>query len=225
MVLPGLHPVQILFNKTKFVTPYMVSFLDCHSIEKDLPQPKDLSYPARSLLASLNSLHYDGEIPFEDVWSLATLRNIVLSDRDNMEEDLGKDLSETFYWKLHEMDANTFLDYIFGHPPTRKDLLTHIEIMLENENESSDIGQEHPLAMLMNGLFTSPGNVKCLADEDWQLLAQAVGLSPEASHDKITRLLIDNQNQAANEIITKGYDETVRGISMTSSIIDIKYTC
>ena len=220
MTIPKHHPVQILFDKTKYVTTYMTTFLDCHHINEALPEPKDLSYPARSLWSTLQNIHYSGEMPFGEIWSLETLRIIVLSDRENIEEELEENNGDLVNVTIQQMDGDEFLDYYFDHSPTREDLLNYIATMLEVELETGDVGQEQPLMELMNGLFSfgQHGNIQYLADEDWQLLAQAVGLPENAEHDKITTLLQAEQKHSAVELLTKGYDEVVRGVSIVGMI-------
>ena len=209
---PNLHPIQILFDKTKFITTYMTSLLDCHRIEEALPEPKDLSYPARSLWFILQNIHSD-KLSFGDVWNLETLRNIVLSDRDRVEEEIADDLDELVMITVNQMSDSEFLEYYFDHVPTREDLIDYI-----TKVEYDDINQEQSLLALMNGLFIFY-NLDHLANEDWQLLAQAVGLAQDANHDKITTLLKAEQNRSAVELLTKGYDDVVRGVSIVKMVI------
>ncbi len=230
-------PYQKLLDEASYVTGFMVTVLDQDKVAHKLNRFIDLSYPARSLLSRLEDFHTGGGLLFADIWNLETLKNIVLSDQDRIIEEMELDEDDIRYVEMINMSGDEFLTSYFGHLLTRQELLDYIYVMIEREFETGDVGQEYPIAMLMNGLFFASGyqrrtgrlgeetrmvnvdgNLDFLSQEDWQMFGLLHGLE-DADHDIITQMVIAEQNKNAEELLLKGYPEIVRGFSLTAMMI------
>lgn len=230
-------PHQVLLDKASYVTGFMVTVLDQDKVAHKLNRFVDLSYPARSLLIRLEDFHTGGGLLFADIWNLETLKNIVISDQDVILEEMELDEDDLRYVEITNMAGDEFLTSYFGHQPSRQELLDYIYVMIDREFETGDVGQEYPIAMLMQGLFFAPGyqrktgrvdgdhnminvdgNLDFLSQEDWQMLGLLHGLE-DADHNTITQMVIAEQNKNAEELLLKGYPEIVRGFSLTAMLI------
>lgn len=235
MVLPN-SPHQTLLDKANYITGFMVTVLDQDKVNHVLNRYLDLSYPARSLLLRLEDFRSGPSFLFAEIWSFETLKNIILSDRDNIIEEMELDEDDIRLHEIINMSGDEFLTFYFGHQPTRQELLDYIYLMMDHEHNVLDIGQELPITMLMNGLFFAPGyqrkkgrvdrnenlhvdgNLDFLSNEDWQMLGLLHGLE-DADHDTITKMILVEQNKNAEELLLKGYSQEVRGFSMTEMLI------
>ena len=242
----SLH--QTLLDKASYVTSFMITILGQNKVTRKLKHFIDLSYPARSLLIRLEDFHTGNNVLFSDIWNIETLKNIVLTDQDVILEEMEFDEEDLRYVELLGMSGDEFLTSYFGHQPTREELLDYIYLMINREFETGEVdrrstgifdphvGQEYPIAMLMNGLFFASGyqrrigrigedgfrsvvgNLGYLSEEDWQILSLLHGLE-DANHETITKMVITEQNKNAEELLLKQYPEIVRGFSLTDMLI------
>lgn len=235
--------LAVLLQKKCIVTRHTEALLKKEGLLEQMSDTwygSDLSRPAYTLLRRMDhdNTPYDNKF-----WSTETLKNIVLNHRELIEEEISERFDFDCVISFEDVSDDALLEMYFDHTPTRGDLVDYVWKITDHEYEIGDVGDIHLYEHLMNGVFYGKDYYKSgwsnprfgmeqietcgnLDDDialcDWKKLAIVYGIDINASKELITETIINEQNELAIEILSKGYDETVRGFSYIKALIQSK---
>lgn len=204
-----------------YLTTYSLLYLGNEQVQGFYPNNETFSLPARCLIDRYN-LYQSGKYPTLEIWSLQTLKNIVLTNRRSLCRELKvneKIDDETLLWTYFPNQQGKCL---------RQQLQEYILEMIEIEKEKFS---ESLIGYLGAGIFIfqggyqrlfrtwadptsipfipswypiSLGNFHLLAEEDIQMLSDLLGLSGDKFCTcNIISLLVAEQNRYIEEVFIK----------------------
>lgn len=212
-----------------FVTQHSYQHLNEEDLSCKYHDYSELSYQAASLLKRLQDFHQHAEIPFLHVYDEMTLRNIILTDRQNIRRELK-------HRGCQDVDLynDEQLIYIyFGQYPNRDQLVEYIREMVTVEYDLASPGEELPIGSLMIGLFylsgyqhkedvnwiANKGNLHLLSPNDLTAIGYLLGTPLNADRAMIEAFIQREQNLIGNELLERGYTERIETYSVVEMVI------
>lgn len=218
-----------------FVTEHGLHHLSNDEMNHKYQEYLDLSYPAHSLLKRLQDFHQHAELPFLYIYNEMTLRNIILTDRENIRRELVNRGCPV----VNIYNDEQLIHLYFGQHPTRDQLVEYIREMVTVEYDLTSPGAELPIGSLMIGLFYLPhyyhkedvnwvpnkGNLHLLSPNDLSAIGYLLGAPLDANQEKIESYILKEQNKFANELLDRGYIERIEIYSITETVIQKDNSC
>lgn len=217
-----------------FVTNHTHQHLDEEQLSYKYHDYVDLSYQACSLIKRLQDFHHHAEIPFIHVYDDMTLRNVILTDRDNIR----RELRHRGCRDVDRYNDEQLIYVYFGQYPSRDQLVEYVQEMVTVEYDLASPGDELPIGYLMIGIFYLPGyqhkedvnwipnkgNLHLLSPSDLAAIGYLLGTPLHADHNMIESFIQREQNLICNELLSQGYTERLETYSMTEMIIQRETT-